>query len=271
MYFLFVIYDSRSKNHDPQFTWFATPSIIQFSLTKNRYSYPHGKILKMPIHKEVNRDFFKEWSAEMAYILGFFAADGNMIRNKRGAHFIEFQITDKTLLYAIRKVLCLNHKITARNRGENYKKSYRLQIGSKKIFSDLEILGMTPKKSNTLKFPEVPRRYFGDFVRGYFDGDGYVGIGKYWRKNRKRFEWQFSTSFVSGSSPFLSGLKNSLRTIISGGGISQKKDGSHELVLSKHGSIALFNLMYNNTATELLLKRKHKVFLRAFKVLKLQP
>ena len=25
----------------------------------------------------------------MAYVLGFFTADGNMIKNKRGAHFIE--------------------------------------------------------------------------------------------------------------------------------------------------------------------------------------
>lgn len=46
----------------------STPSIIQFSLTKNRHSYPHGKIEVMPIHKEVNKDFFKKWSSEMADI-----------------------------------------------------------------------------------------------------------------------------------------------------------------------------------------------------------
>jgi hypothetical protein len=42
----------------------------------------------MPIHKKVNQDFFKKWSPEMAYILGFFTADGSMAKNKRGAHFI---------------------------------------------------------------------------------------------------------------------------------------------------------------------------------------
>ena len=34
----------------------------------------------------------------MAYVLGFFAADGTMIANNRGAHFIEFHSTDKQLL-----------------------------------------------------------------------------------------------------------------------------------------------------------------------------
>ena len=50
----------------------------------------------------------------MAYVLGFFAADGNMIKNKRGAHFIEFQITDKNLLEKIRELLGSNQKIAIR-------------------------------------------------------------------------------------------------------------------------------------------------------------
>jgi hypothetical protein len=42
----------------------------------------------MPIHKEINHDFFKLWTPGMAYVLGFFSADGSMIKNKRGACFI---------------------------------------------------------------------------------------------------------------------------------------------------------------------------------------
>lgn len=48
--------------------------------------------------KTLNQDFFKEWNPTMAYVLGFFAADGNMIRTKRGGHFISFHITDKIVL-----------------------------------------------------------------------------------------------------------------------------------------------------------------------------
>ena len=70
----------------------------------------------MPIQRNVNQDFFKKWSPNMAYVLGFFAADGNMIINKRGAHFIEFQINDLELLKNIRRALNSDHKITSRRR-----------------------------------------------------------------------------------------------------------------------------------------------------------
>ncbi|PIP28260.1 MAG: hypothetical protein COX29_02045 [Candidatus Moranbacteria bacterium CG23_combo_of_CG06-09_8_20_14_all_35_22] len=70
----------------------------------------------MPIHKTKNENFFKKWSPEMAYVLGFFAADGCMIKNNRGAYFIEFQITDKDILLKIKKLLGSNHKITERKK-----------------------------------------------------------------------------------------------------------------------------------------------------------
>jgi len=64
----------------------------------------------------------------MAYILGFFAADGNMLKNKRGAHFIEFNTVDKELLEKIKKTLRSDHKISARRRSEKWATCYRLQI-----------------------------------------------------------------------------------------------------------------------------------------------
>ena len=65
----------------------------------------------MTLTKVVNHAFFEKWNSDMAYVLGFFAADGCMIKNKRGAHFIEFHITDKNLLFAIRAAMRSNHKI----------------------------------------------------------------------------------------------------------------------------------------------------------------
>ncbi len=90
----------------------------------------------MPIHKAKNEDFFKIWTSDMAYVLGFFAADGSMSRNKRGGHYIEFQITDGDLLEKIRTLLWSNNKITIRDRGLNGKPIYRLQIGGKSIFEN---------------------------------------------------------------------------------------------------------------------------------------
>jgi len=71
----------------------------------------------------------------MAYVLGFFAADGSMVKNKRGAHFIDFHINDGELLDKIRLTLDSNHKISIQDgRNKNWKSCYRLQIGSKEIY-----------------------------------------------------------------------------------------------------------------------------------------
>ena len=48
----------------------------------------------------------------MAYILGYFAADGNMIKNKRGGYFIEFTSTDIELIRQTRHLLESNHKVS---------------------------------------------------------------------------------------------------------------------------------------------------------------
>src|SRR5690349_12583518 len=93
-------------------------------------------IIYMPVYKKVNKDFFKEWSSDMAYILGFFAADGYITLNKRGGKFWCIQITDKKLLEEIRLTIGSNHKISIRrNTGE--KSLYRLQIGSIEMCNDL--------------------------------------------------------------------------------------------------------------------------------------
>ena len=160
----------------------------------------------MPIFKTKNENFFKKWSPEMAYILGFFAADGSMYKTKRGTHFIEFQITDKELLKQIRKLFDSNHKIAMRNRNKKWKLLYRLQIGSKAMFGDLIKLGMTPRKSKTIKFPDIPVHYLIHFVRGYFDGDGNVWSGLMHKTDRKKPSRTLIAGFTCGSKKFLISL-----------------------------------------------------------------
>ncbi|MDO8552752.1 MAG: LAGLIDADG family homing endonuclease [bacterium] len=82
-----------------------------------------------PMFRGVNQDFFKRWSSEMAYVLGFFAADGNMIRNKRGAHFIAFYSNDRGLLEKVRATLVSDHKIGKRVYKSSKKSTtYQLQL-----------------------------------------------------------------------------------------------------------------------------------------------
>lgn len=204
----------------------------------------------------------------MAYVLGFFAADGSMLENKRGACFIEFQVTDRQIIVDIRAVISSNHSITNRKRNTNQNSVYRLQIGSKEWFGDLTHLGFTQAKSKTLCFPCVPPRYVGSFVRGYFDGDGGVYFRKYKVKDRKKPRWVFSSKFTSGSREFLCVLHNVLRDqgIQRGFIVTRKKGSGFDLVLSHRDSVALYRLMYNN-APRIYLKRKYEVFRRAITTL----
>ena len=58
---------------------------------KPRYNGPDRRIQRTK--NGLNVDFFKKWSAEMAYVLGYFCADGGMFINPRGSKFILFQRT----------------------------------------------------------------------------------------------------------------------------------------------------------------------------------
>lgn len=221
------------------------------------------------MHRELNHDFFKKWSPEMAYVLGFFAADGSMLRNNRGAHFIEFTITDRIVLKIIQQAVGSTHKIQERNRKKGvWKIQYRLQIGSKKWFTDLSRLGFTQNKSNTIKFPKIPKRCVGDFVRGYFDGDGCVYFKQHWSKERNKNIWVFVTLFTCGSRSFLEKLHACLlESGIKGGHISNKKSG-YDMVFSRNDSLALYRLMYHTAeVSNMFLPRKRKKLERAIEVL----
>lgn len=220
----------------------------------------------MPIHKTKDESFFKEWSAEMAYVLGYFAADGSMIRNKRAAHYIEFQSTDVELIKLVKGLLKTEVKITSLKRQDRWKKIHRIQIGSKALFEDLKRLGFTQNKSLTMRFSRIPREFVQHFVRGYFDGDGCVNLCRYVRKERNNKPTHLlSVSFVSGSRIFLSSLKDVLKTEVNlKGGSTCYHSRGYRLAYSTYDSLRLFLYFYKNMDDSLLLKRKWLYFQKAF-------
>ena len=213
-----------------------------------------GEIFIMPIYRAKNELFFRTWTPEMAYVLGFFAADGSMYRTRRGSCYIEFQITDGELLQAIRGLLLSENKISALKTSYSKKTLYRLQIGSKIIFDDLSVLGMTPRKSKTLQMPHIPNAYFPHFLRGYFDGDGNVSVFK------KRNAMNVLTRFTSGSPVFLADLACILKKFFIVGSL-YPNNGNWQLSYAKESSYRLFLLMYGGGTNHLIyLRRKYIIF-----------
>src|SRR5690625_5577807 len=62
----------------------------------------------------------------------------------------------------------------------------------------INIHGVMPNKSQQIKFPYVPDKYINHFVRGYFDGDGFVSYERYF------------VSIVGGSKNFMVALRDQI-------------------------------------------------------------
>jgi len=217
--------------------------------------------------RRIDQDFFKKWTPTMAYIVGYFAADGTMMANKRGGHYIEFHSTDKCLIEMTRSALKSMHHIGVRIptiKDTNHKIAYRLQIGSKEMFSDLQALGFVQNKSLVLALPNVPSKYFAHFVRGYFDGDGCIYFKRLKFADREKPRWMVLSLFTSGSRSFLSSLHSALKKYGVKGGSLKNKERGFELMFSRKDSLALYRLMYNTASdTGLYLPRKYKLFRKA--------
>lgn len=227
----------------------------------------------MPVARTLNHHFFKTWTPEMAYVLGYFAADGSMIRHKNGGCFVEFTTTDRCLLEQLKLMTNASQKISTRTyRHPHWKAQYRMQVGSREWFSDLLRLGFTPRKSKTMRLPRIPDECFGDFMRGYFDGDGCVYFKQHWVRARDRYCWVFTSSFTSGSRGFLEDIHAQLRSRgIKGGHIARKERG-FALVFSRHDSLALYRIMYNTgLVSGSHLPRKREKFEEAIQALTLRP
>ena len=201
----------------------------------------------------------------MSYVLGFFAADGCITVNKRGGQFWCIQITDKKLLENIRKVTGSDHKISIRlPRKKEEKVIYRLQIGSIEMCNDLRRLGFSERKTKNLKVPIIPKKYFPDFVRGYFDGDGNIWQGEI-HKGRTTTHIVLKLCFTSGSYGFINNLHKELCSFgVDGGCIYRsKKKQFCRLQYSTGNALKLYNFMYNRKVEDfsgLFLNRKKKIF-----------
>ena len=218
----------------------------------------------MGIKYKVNSDFFKAWSPRMGYVLGFVFADGSLedasyLRGK----YIRICSKDIEILRKIKKAMASKHKIVTVKpkdifiRGKKYicKENYLLRIGDHELYKDLIGLGITLRKSKTIKFPSIPQEQLFHFVRGYLDGDGCV----HYYKDKKRL----SVIFTSGSKIFLDKLAQALSFSC---GFKKHNiiynNGAFQLRFSTKEAVKLLRRIYAIGQGDLLLSRKYSVYNR---------
>jgi hypothetical protein len=202
----------------------------------------------------------------MAYVLGYFCADGCMFVNSGGSKYISFVSIDKELLRKVKVSLNSVHKIVPKRQSRpNCRPTFWLQIGSKEIYEDILKLGVSPNKESRLKLPSIPKIYFRDFLRGYFDGDGCVSYGYYSRRKRKSKVLLITVKFASSSENFLAEIKDRLaRFALLQGGCITRGDGCNYLVYSKNDSRRIFGYLYDKISEDIYLKRKYNSFSKVF-------
>lgn len=164
-------------------------SIEQIALTLHleRRKFSHylkdsGIEVKNPtVKRKLNEDYFTTIDTEdKAYWLGFLYADGCVnVRTKNGrAKSMNLEVglkrSDEGHLVKLAKSLDYeNYKINHREQTN----SVRIIIGSTKLCRGLVDKGCIPNKSLKLQFPDfLPTHLIDHFIRGYMDGDGYIGV-----------------------------------------------------------------------------------------------
>jgi len=221
--------------------------------------------MNIMLRKHINQNFFKTWKEEMSYILGYIVADGCItISKERKNRPFSLNITsvNKEHLYKIRKALDSNHKISKKSGSGPNTIGYQLQIRNPVLTNDLINLRILPRKTYNLDPIKVPEKYFPDFVRGFFDGDGTVYI---YNVNKVP---QIKASFISSRLPFINSFNQELCRNL---GIPIKMV-HRDLPKRKHQKLIryytdfyiddcekLANFMYKNDPT-LYLHRKRQVF-----------
>ena len=209
-----------------------------------------------------NKNYKIEWTPEFNYAIGLLTTDGNL--SKDGRH-LEFTSNDIQLVKTFKK--CMNLigvKIGTKTSGFTNKKYPRIQFSNVKLYRKLLKIGLTPNKSKTIGRLKIPDKYFFDFLRGCFDGDG--TIFSYWDR-RWHSSFMFYIAFSSGSLDFLQWLRKKIKISCKLNGYIGQSGDKHNFILryAKKESLILFNKMFYSKNIPLL-KRKYKKALKIFRI-----
>lgn len=216
-----------------------------------------------------NEDFFENInSEEKSYFLGLLFADGyitnrNKYESKRLG--IKLQSQDENLIIKFRDCLKANHYKIRKDKNL-HSGTAGIEVTSSKLVDDLINLGIKYKKSSKeLNIPNLENNLYKHFIRGFFDGDGWISITK---KNRVQIGCCCtSLSFLNEIKNILS-LYNIKTSIYSRDNSKIKKHYQilYTLLISDNKSrLNFLELIYNNS--NIYLDRKYNKYIHANTVL----
>lgn len=210
---------------------------------------------------KINDFYFDTESPNMAYILGFWAADGN-VHSTENRMDLELAECDFEILEKIKKEIDSERPIKIYQCKNGYVKN-KLYFWSSHIKKKFIEYGIVPNKTYSEFFHapyKLDKKYWIDYIRGFFDGDGCVkragGNGKY---SYPEFELNsINLKFLQDIQSFFEEYYN-ISTNISTAGIRAGKEKLYRLYTSGEKAKRIFKILY--TPNSLFLKRKYEKWL----------
>ncbi|HUD03410.1 MAG TPA: LAGLIDADG family homing endonuclease [Patescibacteria group bacterium] len=193
------------------------------------------------------------WSENIAYAVGLIASDGCLQSDGRHLDLTSADIEQlENFIKAIGRPLKITKKFNSSGQPAS-----RVQFGDVAFYDFLLNAGITPRKSSTLQPTIIPDRYYADFLRGLFDGDG-TCYG--YNDPRWPTSFLFYTGFTSASKKFLEYIceKNYQLILLKGSSI-RKSSRAYSLMYGKSDSYLLYKFLYYNSSVLCLNRKKQKL------------
>lgn len=197
----------------------------------------------------LKEDYFREINSEKkAYFLGFIYADGSILKREDSKTCIRLEIkqSDKYLLDILKQELNSTNAISVVR-----KDCARFSVHSNVLEKDLAKYSIVPDKSHRQdKIVVLPEPYMHHFIRGVFDGDGWV------------YKRKYSLTFgLCGTQTAMSQIANYLQTTLELPIVQVKQYGDKVPFFThsaKTSTLKLFDYLYKDAT--IYLKRKYDVF-----------
>ena len=162
------------------------------------------------------------------------------------------------------KALGLKNKIGVKFSGAG-NKCYRVQFGDVSFYNFLISIGLNTNKTKTIGKINIPSRYFFDFLRGHFDGDG--TFYSYWDP-RWKSSYMFYTEFISASQEHIKWLREEIKLYLGVHGHVTKSGNQacYQLKYAKTDSLKILDELYYKKDI-IFLKRKHLKITKALAII----
>ncbi len=199
------------------------------------------------------------WSNKMAYAVGLLATDGHLSIDKR---HIDLTSKDVEQLKNFMQAIGRQYIIAKKSSGYTGELCSRIQFSDVSLYRWLLSIGFKQKKTDEMSDLKIPQKYFFDFLRGHFDGDGsiYSYFDPRWKSS-----FMYYITFIAKNRDHIVWLQKMIEKLSGVKGRIGLGKRVYQVRFAKKESKVLINKMYKRTDA-LYLTRKYDKILKILEI-----